>query len=264
MFRHLLTPALVVALLSAAASTVDAALEYDQNVTSNAIFGGGNANGSYTTDRNNNEGVELGLRAKVRFPTSLNEFRSNGDGTYGSFDPGGFGTGGNRASWNFEWSINTDYLGSSGLKLDDLTYEIRIDSDPTAATSFLEFDPIKDPNPATIYWDHSIGNNSTASGAGVEATSVPQYVNLIANNNLAQNSWQLNFFSGLLSPPFDPNENGIYTIQLAAYQASQQVAETSIKVYVGVVPEPGTCLIWAGLAGCIAVAARRRKNKAAA
>ena len=54
-----------------------ALVEYDQNVTNNTIFGSGNANGSFTTDRRN--GIEVGLRAKI--PDSGTIY-SNGDGTY--------------------------------------------------------------------------------------------------------------------------------------------------------------------------------------
>ena len=79
--------------LSAAAYAV---VSFDQNVTSNAIFGSGNANGGFTVDRSN--GVELGLRCKVRFNASNapeNTFNSNDDGTYsfaaGQPAGGGFG-----------------------------------------------------------------------------------------------------------------------------------------------------------------------------
>lgn len=60
-----------------------AALLYDQNVTPTVIFGSGNLNGSFTRDRRN--GVELGLRAKLRHNAAgrpENTFNSNGDGTY--------------------------------------------------------------------------------------------------------------------------------------------------------------------------------------
>jgi hypothetical protein len=50
---------------------------FDQNVAPEVIFGSGNANGSFTNNQTGS--VELGLRAKVRYPTPMNTFNSNGD-----------------------------------------------------------------------------------------------------------------------------------------------------------------------------------------
>lgn len=206
------------------------ALDFDQNVTPDILFGSGNANGEFTVDRQT--GVELGLRGKVRFDLASdspqNIFNSNGAGSY-LHEAGAPAAQPTRARWSFEWSVNTDYDGSSGLLLDDLTYEIRIDYDPSAATNFLSFDPI---TPGAVpSWDHSIGTNATANGAGIEDTSPAGYAALLAANNVAQNSWQHNFFSGPLA--FDPNANGIYTIELSASMGATEVASTSITVYVG-------------------------------
>ena len=46
------------------------ALLFDQSLTSNVIFGSGNANGDFTVDRGN--GIEVGLRAKLRFDAAGN------------------------------------------------------------------------------------------------------------------------------------------------------------------------------------------------
>lgn len=94
-----------------------------------AIFGSGNANGAWTVDES--DGVELGLRGKLRFNASNvpeNTFNSNGDGTY-SFAPGtpptGFSFDPNSPTspvWNFEWSVNTDVNNNPPqTTLDDLT-----------------------------------------------------------------------------------------------------------------------------------------------
>lgn len=59
------------------------ALSFNQNVTPDVIYGSGNANGSWTVDRSN--GVELGLRGKLRHNAAgapENTFNSNGNGTY--------------------------------------------------------------------------------------------------------------------------------------------------------------------------------------
>ena len=99
---------------------------FDQDVTPEVIFGSGNGNGSFTVDRQN--GVELGMRGKLRFPAS-GTYNSNGDGTY-TFSTGS-GTGSfPKSEWSYEFTVNTDYDGSSGWLVGDLTYEIGMDNDP--------------------------------------------------------------------------------------------------------------------------------------
>ena len=52
-------------LISMFVNSAHAVMSFDANVTNNVIYGSGNTNGSFTLDRTN--GIELGLRAKVRF-----------------------------------------------------------------------------------------------------------------------------------------------------------------------------------------------------
>ncbi len=265
--RHALAGLGLVACAALVASPAAAVVLYDQNVTNAVIFGSGNANGSFTVNQQN--GIELGLRGKLRFDAAnqpQNQFNSNGDGSY-SFDAGqpvggGFGFAPNSPStavWNFEWSINTDYTGGSGLLLDDLTYEIGIDFDPTIGTNYLVFDPI---NQAIA--DHAIGTNGTGSGGGAVAATDSEYTTLIAFNNLAQNSWNMEFFdSGLY--PFDANVDGTYEIYLAAFQDGVEVARTSITIHNGaaaLVPEPSSTLLFPValvLAGATVPRSRRKK-----
>jgi hypothetical protein len=239
-----------------------AVIEFDQDVTPDAIFGSGNANGGFTTDRAN--GVEVGLRGKLRHNAvgaPENTFNSNGDGTY-SFDAGvaptqAFPT----AVWSFEWSINTDFDDSTTLDLDDLTYTLALDSDPSQGVTLILFDPINDINPGNglVFWDHSIGDNSTGNGGGTEAADATDYANLIANNNVAQNSWKPHWFIA----PFDPTVDATYTFSLSAFQGDTLLASTSIDIIVGAggapVPEPATlALLGLGLAGLGAMRRRRR------
>ena len=72
------------------------------NGTPDVIFGSGNANGSFTVASGG--GVELGLRAKVRFNGSNlpeNTFNYDGTKTYNFANgvPGGSGFGFDRSSW---------------------------------------------------------------------------------------------------------------------------------------------------------------------
>ena len=61
------------------------------------------------------------------------------------------------------------------------------DSDASQGTSFTAFDPI---NLAFAFADHSIGNNLATNNDGVEAKDETGYTSLIAENNVAQNSWK--------------------------------------------------------------------------
>ncbi len=226
-------------------------------VTPDVIFGSGNTNGSFTGVTTNN--VELGLRGKLRYNASgapETTFNYDGDKTY-TFQPSDGTAPGNRSLFNFEWTINTDFSGQGGLNLNDLTYLFEIDYDPTIGTDFVwAFDPVNVPNA-----DHAIGTNSTGNGGGVNATDSADYQELIANNNVAQNSWNLGFFPVF---DFDPQTEGMFTINLSAFSSNGQVASTSIDIIYGdvpaAVPLPATLpLLFIALGG-MGVMTRRRRS----
>jgi hypothetical protein len=235
-----------------ACGAASAAIEFDQNVTPDVIFGTGNANGGFTTDRAN--GVELGMRGKLRYNAMgqpENIYNSNGDGSY-TFNAGvaptqAFPT----AVWSVEFSINSNYDGSSGWNLSDLTYGLSMTS--TVGPAFGPIDVVNGVNPAigVVYWDHAIGTNATGNGGGTVAGSVPGYQTLIDNNNVAQNSQRAH----VLIPGFDPDALGEYVFTLSAFDpVVGLVASTSITIQV--VPAPGAAGLLA-LGGL--VAARRRR-----
>ncbi|MCB2099907.1 MAG: PEP-CTERM sorting domain-containing protein [Rhodobacterales bacterium] len=242
-----------------------AVITYDDNVTPDVIFGSGNANGGFTTDRAND--IELGLRGKLRHNAAgapENTFNSNGDGTY-SFNAGvaptqSFPT----AEWSFEWSINSDTTAApgQGRSLGDLTYQLSLDIDPGAGTNFVFFDPINDVNPGVglVLWDHAMGDNTTANGGGVSAASEAEYAQFLDEKNVAQNSWKPHWYF----PVFDPTVDGVYDIMLTASSAAAgELARTRIQIIVGAgaVPTPGTlALFGAGLLGL--AWNRRRRAKA--
>ena len=272
--------AVMLAGASAVSLPAHAVIEYDQDVTPNTIFGGGNLNGSYTTDRQNN--VELGLRGKLRHDATgqpQNIFNSNGDGTY-FFSPGVAPTQSSpTAEWSFEWSINTDLADTSGSPsrmLNAFSYVLGLDVDPSQGQNFTTFDPINDIEPVagTVCWDHSMGTNTTGTDLGIEtsgcrssdpvvaAAAAVQYGTNLATYSVAQNSWKPHWYFS----PFDPTVDGTYSIYLAAFDGGTEVARTSIDIIVGAgglpVPEPATIgLFGFGLAG-LALARRRRGKKA--
>ncbi|MBA4343357.1 MAG: hypothetical protein C0423_14570 [Methylibium sp.] len=251
--------------LASVAATAQASLSYDQNVTSNVIAGTGIGNGGFTVDKAN--GLEIGLRARVRYPSPTNVTNSNGNGSY-NHAVGGFGPGNARASWNFDWSINTGTAAISAY-----TYRIGIDYDAGLGTNYRVFDPLNsvNPNPAAgglALWDHSFGNSGTAQGAGVEATGVDlatflaSYNALESSNSLVQNSWNLAFYSDA-SHLFDPNLNGNYSIYLEAFNANGGLlarSEIDVIVGTGTVPEPGSLVLALGALGGLLLAARRRRR----
>lgn len=228
------------------------------NVTPDVIFGSGNANGSFTGVNEN--GVELGLRGKLRYNLAgnpENTFNYDGDRTY-TFDPINSNAPANRSIFNFEFSINSDSDGSLNRNLNALTYRLDVDIDPSAAiNNAFSGDPIN-----VFYADHSLGNNSTANGQGIEAYNfffLSNYSTLTSKNNVAQNSINLGF-NGYTSTP---QALGIYTFSLSAFDGDNLLASTSIDVIIGEptpnsIPVPATLPLLIGGLGLLAFMRRRQ------
>jgi hypothetical protein len=249
--------AILNALLGVTAAFLISGAASAANVNPDVIFGSGNANGGFTVGTSNN--IEVGLRAKQRFPVPANIFNYDGVDTY-NFNAGESAPGSGRPLWSFEWSINTDVAGTSGAKVQDFTYQLRLDHDPSAGQSFTSFDPIMGPA-ALLGMDHSFGDNSTLNGQGVEvaAGDAPGYANLIANNNVVQNSWQYQWFTVI-----DPLIAGLYRIEMDVLGVNGDVLSTAgINVVVSAVPLPAALPLYGAGMAVLGFLGWRRKQKAA-
>lgn len=207
------------------------------NLTSDVIFGSGNADGAFTGVTVGS--LELALRAKLRYDTNgqpQNIFNYDGNDTYTFLSADG-NPPANRSIFNFEWSINTDADGQ-GVDLFNagLTFLIDVDRDPTALIGdLISYDPLGIGGTG-VY----LGTNSTPNGGSTFNQIVP-------DANVAQNSVNMGF-----GPINDPVGSGLYTISLRAFDGGTQLASTSINVVVdaAAVPVPATLvLVGLGLAG---------------
>ena len=243
------------------AGSASAVVSFDQNVTNAVIFGTGNGNGGWTVDRNAAVGIELGLRAKVRYSipgdSPQDVFNSNGAGDY-NHAVGAPVSAPARGRWNFEFSINSNY-NAAGTNLDQFNYLLQIDHNPSQAATFASFDPLNLPNP--LFDDHSFGTNATTMSNGVEATDLATFNSLKANYNLVQNSKNMAFFPTLFA--FNPNIDATYTFVLSAFRSTTLVASTTIDVIVGnggtPVPVPSSLLLLVpGVLALWATSQRRR------
>jgi hypothetical protein len=219
-------------------------------VTPDIIFGSGNGNGGFTGETNNN--IEVGLRGKQRYPKA-DIFNYDGIDTY-IFDSTVLTTNpANRSIFNFEWSINVDQDGTSGMNLDDFVYLFSFDTDPTAAVAYIGIDPFNTPG----WYDHSLGNNGTANGAGIESADNADLLVNMGNYNVAQQSANLGFgFSA------DPDLPGSYKFKMEVFDQNGGLlssAEITVIVTPFDVPSPATFPLLLGGIGLLSFMARRRQ-----
>jgi hypothetical protein len=221
---------------------------FADNIT--AIYGSGNPAAGWTVDFDALNNVQLGLRAKDR--TTGAALNVGGVYTYATAPA-------TRGLWNYEFSINSDAQGTTGLKLGAYDFYLSVDRDSSAGVSFATV------NPLTYWADNSFGNNSTGAGLGVEGS----FATLGSLNNIGQNSENITFGDypgGALAL----EANATYTYELYAVkkgdgQTGARLADVSIDVVVGSggakVPDAGSSalLLSLGVAGTLVFGGRKSK-----
>lgn len=222
-------------------------------LTSEVIFGSGNANGGFTIEQFGS--LELGLRAKLRYNENgqaENTFPWDSADTYTFYQADGNAPS-NHAIWNFEWSINTSW-DDNGVNLNAYNYLIEINGDNGFSSSYNPFGALR---------NVSLGNNSTQNGGGVGRGWLGWvFGGTPTNYNVAQESVNIGF-SNISNSGFDPQSLGMYEITLSAFQNGQTVGSNTI--FVNMQSEPNAVSESATLAlfslGLVGLGALRRRKR---
>ena len=216
------------------ATSASAAASYGDIVSPGVYFGSGNVNGNWTIDTSN--GIEAALRIKDRGTLATVDGSS---GVY-QVNPGLCNpvcSGGPKAAWNYELSVNT-HGGGGVLDLTNVLVFLELDQDASAAVTYGT--PL---NVLTNWNDNTYWNGGTRVGAS--PVSGEFGVQQSANPLFSDSGY------GYLPGP------GLYDLRLTVTdRAGNVLARTTAEVSV---PEPASlALVGAALAAAGLVRRRRR------
>lgn len=198
------------------ASGANAAASYGDIAAPGVYFGTGNVNGNWTIETNNN--VEVALRAKNRATLATI------DGSSGIYHSGQGLVGGNKALWNYEFSVNLRADGTGTRDFSNVFVELLVDTDPGLGTTFTALS-VETNWSDNAWWDGSGPRRVGVAGAGTD----PEYgVQQSANPMFGDSGFNFNPGPGLYDLRLNVyNDNSTNRTLLAGVNAQVQVPEPS-------------------------------------
>lgn len=211
---------------------LDAAAQDPGQSPGNMYAGTGLNAANFGTVRNEDAGIELGLKVHHRGSGGGPTYVSNDDYSDGVLhfevqDGAAIASGAPKAEWSFDFSILTGLNGET-TDLGDFTFKLLYDVDPSAATSYK-----------TVILEAE-ATPQAAGQSGYQWRDADTNVVYIAddegNGNVTQNSQNYGFaqYQSFLTSAYGPGNNfagpAYFDIELQAFDGAQLIAQNHISV----------------------------------